>query len=1149
MKKILSFILIFSVALSCVISVMTSVYATNEVYPELIINGDFELGSSDEVFEWKARDNGNCAISQVDEGVSGYALKAKRKLERGGLDVRTSSKINLEYFKTYTLTYSAKAADEKLVGKKVYAYIRPIEVGTTHPVLPNAIEIHPVGTDTLSTEWQTYTATIYLEYLTDTNVSTELFLRADSSAIDDSFLIDNVSLKQGETYRADISFMVQMALSNESDDYVLVPQYTTSVGGYSYSVKSGESVLRQGNNDEGVIVLPKAWFEDDTIYLEYVGWDAHGNETEQNKVKLVDLVKMPSIAQDSYATIQNDNCFWSRGGDEVFARFYFENVDESKTVYLIAAQYDKNKKLIEAKLSEILVTKGETVSEKLTLEAKDEAVNARFFAIEAKTCKPLTDVISIDKVTSGQFIYVDAVAKDGGDGSAEKPFNNIADAQNALDNVMKSRNTEPVYVVFSEGEYFTSEPLYVGVPENYKMGGALSNATVSDYYIQKPVTFTTAGDDKAVISGGMHLSGFSYWRDGIYRAPVPKGTQTRQLFVNGIKATRARTEEDPVGFENLDSGAADFANNGLTSTDVTYLAMDYPDEVELVFIENWRHMYIRPDSVTNKNGKVHFGFGDNAPVWMAMMTCNTPPTLPVYLENSLTFLDKEGEWYLDAHENYIYYKPRSFENIENADVVVPVAEKLLSFVGTPGTPVRDVSVNNLEFAYSTWSVPTEERHFHVQQNTALYGGTTKYGYTYTGIKQADGGNLIGAAVEMKNINTVSIDNCVFAHLGATALKMTGAVQNSNVIGNEFYDVSASGIALGNVIPKTDPNKAEEVVKDTVDILWDLRNPKYEYLKIKDNVISDNYIHKVGTDYYSSAALSTGYVVDTIIKNNEFAEGHYSGMHLGWGWNSYQDVCTEGLAVENNYIHDFMDWRLHDGAAIYTLGWSKNNSGEKHSTINENYVTNVDNRWGGIYFDEGSRYWQCISNVIDVTSGNTAYSSYRETSVPQRNKWLNVWTKSIAYIEVKNNYPTTSVMTNKGNDVTVADTTVCPGGLWDDNALDIISKSGVSPVYKSRFDFKEEYLRVPHMMEIKVGETADISVDCRVLPNEKQLDLTNYVLSVSSNNEAIVDVDNVGSKIEGVAEGMAWVTLTLNPKNVTDAIAYYDKKTFCVYVKQ
>ena len=61
--------------------------------------------------------------------------------------------------------------------------------------------------------------------------------------------------------------------------------------------------------------------------------------------------------------------------------------------------------------------------------------------------------------------------------------------------------------------------------------------TKDDRVDGKQLIFTSFSGEKAKISGAMHISGaeFDEYTDGIYRASVPDGTDTRQLYVNGIK--------------------------------------------------------------------------------------------------------------------------------------------------------------------------------------------------------------------------------------------------------------------------------------------------------------------------------------------------------------------------------------------------------------------------------------------------------------------------------------------------------------------------------------------------------------------------------------------------------------------------------------
>lgn len=55
--------------------------------------------------------------------------------------------------------------------------------------------------------------------------------------------------------------------------------------------------------------------------------------------------------------------------------------------------------------------------------------------------------------------------------------------------------------------------------------------------------------------------------------------------------------------------------------------------------------------------------------------------LPNYIENALELLDLPGEWYLDRSDKTLYYKPRPGEEMDKAEVIVPVLEKLVELRG------------------------------------------------------------------------------------------------------------------------------------------------------------------------------------------------------------------------------------------------------------------------------------------------------------------------------------------------------------------------------------------------------------------------------------------------------------------------------------
>src|SRR5690606_2644105 len=70
--------------------------------------------------------------------------------------------------------------------------------------------------------------------------------------------------------------------------------------------------------------------------------------------------------------------------------------------------------------------------------------------------------------------------------------------------------------------------------------------------------YVAAPGERPVLSGGRSVTG---WREydadaGIWRARAGKGQLSRQLYVDGVRAIRARGEENPSGFERTDTGYA-----------------------------------------------------------------------------------------------------------------------------------------------------------------------------------------------------------------------------------------------------------------------------------------------------------------------------------------------------------------------------------------------------------------------------------------------------------------------------------------------------------------------------------------------------------------------------------------------------------------
>src|SRR5262249_29392280 len=98
------------------------------------------------------------------------------------------------------------------------------------------------------------------------------------------------------------------------------------------------------------------------------------------------------------------------------------------------------------------------------------------------------------------------------------------------------------------------------------------------------IIYRAAAGAKPVLSGAIAVTGFTQ-NGNIWSADVPMGSASRQLYVNGRHATRARGPQNPAGFTHNSTG---FALG-------TAAMVNWPDRngIEVVGTDAWR-MYRCP---------------------------------------------------------------------------------------------------------------------------------------------------------------------------------------------------------------------------------------------------------------------------------------------------------------------------------------------------------------------------------------------------------------------------------------------------------------------------------------------------------------------------------------------------------------------------
>ena len=522
-----------------------------------------------------------------------------------------------------------------------------------------------------------------------------------------------------------------------------------------------------------------------------------------------------------------------------------------------------------------------------------------------------------------------------------------------------------------------------------------------------------------IISGEKKITGWGlYDKDKlIYSAAAGSNVQTRQLFINGKRAVRARTF-DPLANLTIDTDI------GHTTSSLAIASWKNTSDIEMVYQASWTNPRCGVSAVSVNGGTALITM--KQPGWLYCTNKGITSVggnfskAPIFIENAYELLDSVGEWYLDRTgaingiANTFYYKPYTGEDMTTVDAAAPVLEKLILLQGRSiANPVHHVQFKGIFFKYTTWLRPSGNNgHADAQNNI---------------IRETGHGERIvdGAAICMKYANNVLLERCGFRQLGGIGVEMYPGCQNNIVRGCSFTDISANGIQVGDVYGAFNDASYEAFCKPT-----DTR-----FIN-KNITISNNYLDKCGVDYQSSCAIAAVFPQDMYIGHNEIGNMPYSGIHIGWGQGGdglFSYSIARNNIIRNNYIHNTVA-ALDDAAPIYVCG--AQDSVNNFSRIDSNHC--ISSRDNGLYFDGGSCWWKADMNVLqDIATVNINISS------PLPNNAANPLKHDIA---VTNTYAEKNYYWNYGVRTTVATNLVTTNGLWPATALLIMDSAGLQADY-------------------------------------------------------------------------------------------------------
>jgi hypothetical protein len=560
---------------------------------------------------------------------------------------------------------------------------------------------------------------------------------------------------------------------------------------------------------------------------------------------------------------------------------------------------------------------------------------------------------------------------DSNPGTKAAPFATLGRAQKAVRQSLRRQPNADVVVILRGGVYRMKRPLRLTARDSARRG--------------HEVVFRAYEGERPLISGAVRVPGSAWSRfdrgANIWRARVGN-VKTRELYVNGQRASRASTDEYPAGF--LPSW-----NGGGPESGIEYLPSIEPSglnpaswgdpskwtnvtDIEAVILTQWKTMSVPLRSITPavgstpgllrmaepgwKNANLFLGADNQPGVWSFWQVTR--------FENAYQFLDSAGEWYLDEKHGWLYYMPYPWENLKIAEVELPVLQTLVQGSGSAGKPIRNIEFRGLTFSHATWLQPSGNSGYVSDQAGFHLVGNDHEPNTigHDPHDSATPGNI-----SFRFAHHVRFVNDRFRHLGAVGLALGTGSHHTLVRGNTFTDVGSSAVQLSGITPAD-------------------HDPKNRAQTSFGNTISGNLISHVAWGYPDAPGVFVGFSSRTKVIHNTVEDVPWSGIALGWGWGLLDPGGFPGLPgasqyqwgnwetptpnrnslVADNTIRAFLGL-LWDGGAIYTTGFQGTNP-ENGLRIEGNTAYGKRPSAGGntFYTDGGSRY-------ITV-QGNTSYAN-------------------------------------------------------------------------------------------------------------------------------------------------------------------------------
>ncbi|MDA3820999.1 MAG: discoidin domain-containing protein [Bacteroidales bacterium] len=490
-------------------------------------------------------------------------------------------------------------------------------------------------------------------------------------------------------------------------------------------------------------------------------------------------------------------------------------------------------------------------------------------------------VLFVSELSFVQSFYISPTGSDTtGFGSVSEPWKTIEKARDHIEsNGLNDNMSEDITVYLKGGTYKISRTITF----------TSSDSGSNGYYVK----YKNFPNETPIISGGKLVSGWTRETGtDYYKAEIPEISgfpdYFRQLYVNGIRAERARTNDvinssktffwdDPATFESKD-GIYVYADDIESYSNTK--------DIRLSWIESFKSTEIPVISILDydDNEKIikmkQPGFQIWADSWIGVS-----PTDDFFIHNAFEELDEPGEWYLNRLLDKIYYYPYSFENMSTISTYVPVVEFLLSIDGTATNQVKNIQLQGLTFEYGNWTAPRDR---------SIGGTQAEVDENYA--------SEIPGQLQLDYADNIIINDCIIRHLGSGGIQVYEGCDNTLIDGNLFYDLTAAAVIFGK---------------------WLLNKSGYPDSAISyDGKISNNVVRNIGRDFLQGTGISIQTANRLKVYHNDISDITYSGIHGRIGDSALIHPNIGNIEYKYNKVSragEAHKWGIGDNGQIYIHG--------------------------------------------------------------------------------------------------------------------------------------------------------------------------------------------------------------------------------------